>query len=84
MSTLKNSSIVMPTLKGQIKGAYQRVNNRLSKYIIEIPANMVGEFEAGFAPEDVVTVNGEAVNLSFGSIRLNPGVNEIEIRVNSF
>jgi hypothetical protein len=84
MSTLKNSSIVMPTLKGQIKGAYQRVNNRLSKYIIEIPANMVGEFEAGFAPEDVVTLNGEAVNLSFGSIRLNPGVNEIEIRVNSF
>jgi alpha-L-rhamnosidase len=84
MSTLKNSSIVVPTIKGQIKGEYQRVSNRIAKYSIEIPANMVGEFEADFASEDVVTVNGKAVNLSFGSIRLAPGVNEIEIRVNSF
>ena len=45
---------------------------------------MVGEFKAGFAPEDVVTLNGETVNLSFGTIRLDPGVNEIEIVVNSF
>jgi len=84
MSKLKNSSIVVPTIKGQIKGEYKRINNRLAKYSIEIPANMVGEFKAGFAPEDVVTLNGETVNLSFGSIRLDPGMNEIEIVVNSF
>jgi len=84
MSSLKNSSIVVPTIKGQIKGEYKRLNARLAQYSIEIPANMVGEFNAGFSADDVVTVNGEAVNLSFGTIRLNPGVNEIEVKVNSF
>lgn len=84
MGNLKNSSIVMPTLKGQIKGEYKFVNARLQKYKIQLPANMVGEFSAGFSAEDVVTLNGETVNLSFGSIRLNPGVNDIEIRINSF
>ena len=84
MGSLKNSSITVPTIKGQIKGEYKRVNARLTQYSIEIPANMVGEFDAGFSADDVVTVNGETVNLSFGTIRLNPGVNEIEVKVNSF
>jgi len=84
MSSLKNSSIVVPTIKGQIKGEYKRLNARLAQYSIEIPANMVGEFNSGFSADDVVTVNGEAVNLSFGTIRLNPGVSEIEVKVNSF
>jgi alpha-L-rhamnosidase len=84
MSSLKQSSIKMPTIRGEIKGEYKRVNNRLTQYKIELPANMLGEFDAGFSSEDVVTVNGKQVNLSFGSIRLEPGVNEIEVRVNSF
>ncbi|MBK6282969.1 MAG: family 78 glycoside hydrolase catalytic domain [Draconibacterium sp.] len=84
MGSLINSSIVVPTIKGQIKGEYKRVNARVTQYSIEIPANMVGEFNAGFSADDVVTVNGETVNLSFGTIRLNPGVNEIEVKVNSF
>jgi len=84
MSSLKHSSIKMPTIRGEIKGEYKRVNNRLTQYKIELPANMVGEFNAGFSAEDVVTVNGKPVNLSFGSVRLEPGVNQIEVRVNSF
>ncbi len=84
MSSLKNSSIKVPTIRGEIKGEYIRVNNRLTQYQIELPANMVGEFSAGFTAEDVVTLNGESVNLSFGSVRLEPGKNEIEIRINSF
>lgn len=84
MGSLKNSSIVVPTIKGQIKADYKKVNNRLTQYSIELPANMVGEFKVALSPQDVVTVNGEAANLSFGTIRLNPGVNEIEVRVNSF
>jgi hypothetical protein len=84
MSSLKQSSIKMPTIRGEIKGEYKRMNNRLSQYKIELPANMVGEFSAGFSADDVVTLNGETINLSFGTIRLNPGVNEIEIKVNSF
>jgi len=84
MGKLKNSSITMPTLKGQIKGKYNRLNARLTRYSIELPANMVGEFYLNLSSENVVTVNGETVNLSFGSIRLKPGINDIEIRINSF
>lgn len=84
LSDLKNSSIVVPTIKGQIKGNYNMVSNRLSYYTIEIPANMVAEFVMDFPKTAVVSLNGEAVNLSFGSVRLEPGVNEIALRINSF
>ena len=84
MSSLKNSSIVVPSIKGKIKGEYKKVSNRLTQYSIELPANMVGEFKVDLSPQDVVSVNGETVNLAFGTIRLNPGVSEIEVRVNSF
>jgi alpha-L-rhamnosidase len=84
MSSLRNSSIKVPTIRGEIIGEYNRINNRLTRYKIILPANVVGEFNAGFSAEDVVTLNGEPVNLSFGSVRLGPGVNDIEIRINSF
>ena len=84
MADLKESSIEVPTIKGNIKGKYQFVNQRLQKYSIELPANMVGEFRLDFLPQHVVTLNGEPINLSFGTIRLNPGENDIEIRINSF
>jgi alpha-L-rhamnosidase len=84
MSSLKNSSIVVPSIKGKIKGEYNKVSNRLTQYSIELPGNMVGEFKVDLSPQDVVSVNGETVNLAFGTIRLNPGVSEIEVRVNSF
>jgi len=84
MGNLKNSSITVPTIKGQIKGEYKKVNNRLTEFTIELPANMVGEFWTQFSSNAMVSVNGERVNLSFGTIQLNPGVNNIEIRINSF
>lgn len=84
MSNLSSTTIEIPTILGQIKGRYQRINNRLSKYFIELPANMVGEFEGDFSSDAVITVNGEIVNPGYGSIRLSPGKNDIEIRINSF
>ncbi|MFW6289448.1 MAG: family 78 glycoside hydrolase catalytic domain [Mariniphaga sp.] len=84
MGNLKSSTIKMPTLKGPVRGEYHFVNQRLQKYTIELPANMVGEFKVKLAPQDVVTLNGEPVNLTFGTLRLEPGVNNVEIRVNSF
>lgn len=84
MGKLKNSSITVPTIKGQIKAEYNKLGERLTKYSIELPANMLGEFSMDFSPQAVVSLNGKTVNLSFGSIRLNPGINEIEIRINSF
>jgi arylsulfatase A-like enzyme len=84
MSSLKHASITIPTIRGQIQGEYKKISNRLQRYQITLPANMVGEFALDFAGNEVVTLNGENVNLSFGSIRLNPGINDIEIRINSF
>ena len=84
MSTLKHSSIEVPTIKGNIKGEYKFVNNRLQTYRMELPANMVAEFEIVDAAGKEVRLNGQKVSLAFGSIRLAPGVNEISLIVNSF
>ncbi len=84
MGDLTRSTIKVPTLLGSIKGTFCRVSNRVQTYKIELPANMVAEFSVKGSPEDVLTLNGQTTNLAFGSIRLNPGVNQIEIRINSF
>lgn len=84
MADLKNSAITVPTIKGQISADYKKVNNRLSKYTLVLPANMVGEFVMDLPAAAVVTLNGTPVSTAFQGIRLNPGLNEIEIKINSF
>ncbi|MGD1893744.1 MAG: family 78 glycoside hydrolase catalytic domain [Cyclobacteriaceae bacterium] len=84
MSSLKHSSIQMPTLKGTVRGEYEFINNRQQRYTIELPANTVAEFSIPAANNAIINLNGEVTNPGFGSIRLEPGVNEIEVRVNSF
>ncbi len=84
MSSLKESSIEVPTIIGNIKGDYKFISNRLQTYRIELPANMVAEFEVVDAAGKEVRLNGQKVSLAFGSIRLAPGVNEISLIVNSF
>ncbi|MEZ5044763.1 MAG: family 78 glycoside hydrolase catalytic domain [Saprospiraceae bacterium] len=84
LGNLKQSSITVPTLKGQIKGVYVKVNDRLQRYTIELPANMVAEFEVETSPDDVITLNGKKTSTTFGTIRLNPGINIVELKINSF
>lgn len=84
MSELKNSQIEVPTIKGTIKGKYQYRNPRLQIFEIEIPANMVAEFEIVPKPGKELMHNGKKVNAAFGSVRLNPGKHEIKLVVNSF
>ncbi len=84
MGNLKQSSIKVPTLKGPVKGEYQYVNDRLRRYTIEIPANTAAEFSVQSAANEVVQLNGQKINPAFGSVRLEPGVNHIEININSF
>ncbi|MBX2843782.1 MAG: family 78 glycoside hydrolase catalytic domain [Flammeovirgaceae bacterium] len=84
MGSLKNTTITYPTPLGQIKGEFKKVTNRLSRYTIILPANMVGEFSMNFSANHAISLNGKMVNLAFGTIRLQPGENEIEIKVNSF
>jgi alpha-L-rhamnosidase len=82
--SLKNSSIVVPTIKGQIKGDYKNISDRLQTYQITLPGNVVAEFIYNAGSNEVVVLNGVAVNPGFESIRLEPGVNNIEIRVHTF
>ncbi len=81
---LKNSAITVPTIKGEIKADFKKINARMSEYVIELPANMVGEFSVKLTSEDVVTLNGTTLNPAFETIRLNPGKNTIQVRINSF
>ncbi|SHJ06096.1 sulfatase-like hydrolase/transferase [Pseudozobellia thermophila] len=84
MGDLKNSSIEVPTIKGSIKAKYTYLSPRLQVYGIEIPANMVAEFEIVPSPQKVLMHNGKKVNAAFGSVRLGPGKHEIKLVVNSF
>jgi alpha-L-rhamnosidase len=84
LADLKHSSITYPTIRGSITGKYQRINDRYKKYSIELPANMVGEMILDEAGESVVTINGIQSVPEFGSIRLYPGINKVEVQINSF
>ncbi len=84
LGNLKTSSITIPTIKGPVKGDFRRVNDSLQQYVIEIPANVGGEFILDDLKEIVVTLNGTKVNQAFNSIRLEPGISKIEISVNSY
>jgi len=84
MGDLKNSSIQVPTIKGKIKADYQFKSDRLQVFTIEIPANMVAEFEVSPAPGKELMHNGKKVDAAFGNVRLGPGKHEIKLVVNSF
>ena len=84
MSDLKNSTIEVPTIRGSIKGAYEYKNSRLQVFTIEIPANMVAEFEIAPLTGKTLMHNGKKVNSAFENIRLTPGKHEIELVINSF
>ena len=81
---LTETSIQVPTLRGPVKGSYTHVSDRHQEYTIELPANTVGEFHLAPNADQTVQLNGEPVNLAFDAIQLNPGVNVIEVDVNSF
>ena len=84
LGDLRESTITVPTIRGQIEGSYVRVNDRVQRYEITLPGNTVANLVLQANPNDAVTLNGEPVNLTFGSIRLKPGKNMVELRVNSF
>ncbi len=84
LSHLTNTSIIVPTIKGPVKASYELVTNRLKRYQVEIPSNTAALFSPPIADHEVITLNGERMDPVFGSIRLEPGINNIEIRVHSF
>ena len=84
LADLKHSSITYPTIRGSITCNYQRITGRYKRYSIELPANMVGEMILDNQSESVVTINGNPSDPEFVSIRLRPGTNLVEVRINSF
>lgn len=84
LADLTSSEITVPFLNGVVSAAYQKVNARLQRYVFELPANVSADLVLKYQEGDSISLNGESVDTSFGSIRLSPGVNTIELRVNSF
>ena len=84
MGELKNSTIKVPTIKGEIKGTYKYVNDRKEIYNIEIPANMVAEFDVNTSSGKVLRLDGKKVSTAFKNLRLTPGKHQIELVDNSF
>jgi alpha-L-rhamnosidase len=79
MGDLKHSSILVPTMRGQIKGEYRQKKNHRVEYTIELPANMSAEFSVPDTNHARVTVNGHTVDHSLGHIQLISGKNHIQI-----
>ncbi|MFW2348613.1 MAG: family 78 glycoside hydrolase catalytic domain [Wenyingzhuangia sp.] len=84
MSTLKNSEIEVPTVRGKIKGKYTYNGKRLQTYEIVIPGNMVAEFSLNGLNGKELIHNGESVPSAFQMIRLTPGKHTIQLKINSF
>ncbi|UMB53327.1 family 78 glycoside hydrolase catalytic domain [Lutibacter sp. A64] len=76
LKNLKSSSIVVPTLRGQIKATYI-LQDKIERYIIDIPANMNVEFVV--KPTSKVKVNNEIKSSKLGVIYLEAGNNIVEI-----
>ena len=100
LADLLHSSITCPTIRGPVHCEFRAISDRLKIYSIDLPANMVGDFvleegsgagndaagreDAAGTEDAVITINGTIVNPGFGSIRLQPGMNNIQIQINSF
>ena len=84
LGSLTETEITVPFITGKVSASYRKVNNRLQRYVFELPANVSAELILKYNANDAISLNGEKVNTRFGSIRLSPGKNEIELQVNSF
>jgi hypothetical protein len=84
LSRLTNSSIVVPTLRGDIKAMYQKTGEKDHLYIFELPGNMGGELLLPIASDEIITINGLKVNPLFSQVRLEPGINRVEINSGAF
>jgi len=80
MGSLENCTIAIPTLRGQIKGKYQKINNKIQRYTIELPAGVYSEFIPPKIENLSVYLNGKKANLNFGTVRLQPGENIVEVK----
>ncbi len=84
LSTLRSTSISVPFQTGQVKAAYEKVHNRLERYVFDLPGNVSAEVILPTADNQSVYVDGLEANASFKTIRLSPGQHVVELRISSF
>ncbi len=80
MGTLQNSSITVPTIRGQIKGEFSKPDNKTDVFNLIIPANMSGDFVLNWENTEKVLLNGKPVEEKPRKLKLQPGSNKIEIK----
>lgn len=83
MGDVKKSSVVYPTLMGDVKADYMMVGNRRN-YTITVPANMGAEFVLPEGVKGIVLLNGKPQSLNYGTLQLSAGKNLIQIQNNTF
>ncbi|MBD0777424.1 alpha-L-rhamnosidase [Maribacter sp. ANRC-HE7] len=76
LGSLKETSIIVPTIKGQIKAVYMLLGDT-REFTIEIPGNMKAEFDVGQYPKAKIMLNG--IKTENGTLHLRPGKNTILI-----
>lgn len=79
MGNLTSSTIRYPTRLGAIRGEYRLVGEKLKNYAIELPANMIGEFCVNWPSEAFETLNGKKVDPTARTVRLQPGMNRLQV-----
>ena len=76
---LTQSSIKVPTIRGEIACNYQKESDQLQEYSITIPGNMQALFYLDDHEFSTIKKNGKKANVKNGVLILNPGENFIEI-----
>ncbi len=78
LSSLRQSSISVPTIKGNIEANY-KLNDGIREFRITIPSNIECDFVIPVKGDFVVLLNGKAIEPISGSIKLIQGLNNITI-----
>jgi hypothetical protein len=76
MGDLTHSTIVFPTLPGQIKASFEKVSDNYEVFTVRLPANMSGRFVYEHKKAKQVILNGSKTE---SESLLQPGENTIEL-----
>jgi alpha-L-rhamnosidase len=84
LSNLTESEIKVPFLNGEVCATYKKNSANTQEYTFEIPANMSAELTLTRSKNEKIFLNGKAVDMALPIIRLNSGINKVELISNSF
>ena len=77
---LESTTIKVPTRMGPISASYNKVNGKNQLFMIELPANMEGEFILTHLEGGQIYLNGKKINTTNPVLPLFEGKTRIELR----